>query len=51
VAKFNQVTRLVDFALESTQRALNGLAITYADFDLDIQLSRTRGCEKETGKA
>ena len=35
VTKFHQVTRLADFALESTKCTLNGLTITNVNLDFD----------------
>ena len=38
VTKFHQVSRLVDFALEASQGAFNGFAITHNHLDLDGKL-------------
>lgn len=50
VTKFHQVTRLADFALESTKRTLNGLTITNVNLDFDIQWGR-RSYKKGGGEA
>jgi hypothetical protein len=43
VTKFHQVTRLVDFALETTKSRLNGFTITNVDLDADIQFGGWAG--------
>ena len=51
VTKFHHVSRLVHFALEATEGALNGFSITYADLNLDSKLRTARtGNWKNTKK-
>ena len=48
VTKFHQVSRLVDFALESTEGAFDGFAITNFHLDLHAEFGRWPDSYKES---